>query len=328
MELIKWNAARQAIIEAKTVDEVKSIKDKAEAMRAYAKQVGESLTVQNDICEIKLRAERKMGEMLKEMPKNQGAKGKGINQYSNNEVQLHDVTTPTLKDMGIEKHESSRYQKIAELPEEKFEEIIQETKVEEKELTEALMLSTAKKIDREIKIQKQKDEIEKGINNPIGKYDIIVIDPPWNYGGKYDPNNRRATSPYPEMTQEELIDIDIPSNENSILFLWTTHKFIWDAKKLMELWGFEYKNILVWDKVKMGLGEWLRKQCEFCLIGVRGKPVWDVKDMRDIITEARTNHSKKPSIFYELINKNFVGRKLDYFARKKREGWDVYGDEV
>ena len=80
-ELTKWNAARNAIIEAKTYDEVKSIKDKMEAMRAYAKQVGESLEVQNNICEIKLRAERKMGEMIKEMPKNKGSQGqlKGSN---------------------------------------------------------------------------------------------------------------------------------------------------------------------------------------------------------------------------------------------------------
>ena len=62
MELVKWNNAKQAIIEAKTIDEVLNIRDKAEAMRAYAKQIGESLEVQNDICEIKLRAQRRAGE--------------------------------------------------------------------------------------------------------------------------------------------------------------------------------------------------------------------------------------------------------------------------
>ena len=55
-----------------------------------------------------------LSEMLKEMPKQTpGEHWK--------KKRLHDVTvTPTLKDIGIEKHESSRYQKIAELPEEKF----------------------------------------------------------------------------------------------------------------------------------------------------------------------------------------------------------------
>ena len=320
-ELIKWNKARQAIIEAKTVDEVKSIKDKAEAMRAYAKQVGESLEVQNDICEIKLRAERKMGEMLKDMPKQYGSRGYG------KKVKLQDVTP--LKDMGIEKHESSRYQKIAELPEKKFEEIIKETKQEEKELTEALMLNTAKKIDREIKIGEQEKGIKDGsIELPKGKYEVIVIDPPWNYGRKYDPNGSRVANPYPEMSLEKLENLNLPSSKDCFLWLWTTHQFIWDAKELLQKWGFEYKAIMVWDKEKMGMGSWLRMQCEFCLLGVKGNPILKGKDIRDIIRESRTSHSTKPEKLYELININCIGRKLDYFARKKREGWDSWGNEV
>ena len=61
MELTIWNKAKQAIIEAKNIDEVKAIRDKAEALRAYAKQAGESLKSQNDLCEIKLRAEEGQG---------------------------------------------------------------------------------------------------------------------------------------------------------------------------------------------------------------------------------------------------------------------------
>ena len=72
MELIKWEKARSAIAEAKSVDELKLIRDKAEAWRYAAKQAKESLIVQNDIAEIKIRAERRAGELLKEMPKAQG----------------------------------------------------------------------------------------------------------------------------------------------------------------------------------------------------------------------------------------------------------------
>jgi len=79
-------------------------------LRAYAKQVGESLTVQNDICEIKLRAERRMGEMLKEQKLQYGSRGYG------KKVELQNVTS--LSDIGIQKHQSSRYQKIADLQEE------------------------------------------------------------------------------------------------------------------------------------------------------------------------------------------------------------------
>ena len=57
-----------------------------------------------------------LSEMLKEMPKRDGGQAMKV------KAQLQDVTevSPTLKEIGIEKHESSRYQKIAELPEEKF----------------------------------------------------------------------------------------------------------------------------------------------------------------------------------------------------------------
>jgi len=184
-----------------------------------------------------------------------------------------------------------------------------------------------KQVYRDIKLDKQKSEIEK-LKEVTGEYDVIVIDPPWNYGGKYDPDFRRVTSPYPEMNQDQLKKIILPCKDNSILFLWTTHKFIWDAKELMDLWGFEYKITMVWDKQKMGVGEWLRKQCEFCLMGIRGKPYWKSTSDRDIISESRTTHSTKPEEFYKLVERITAGRKLDYFARKQREGWDVYGNDV
>lgn len=52
-----------------------------------------------------------------------------------------------------------------------------------------------------------------------------------------------------------------------------------------------------------------------------------------LISEKRTTHSTKPEIFYKMVeeicaSKSKKFRKLYYFARKKREGWDVYGDEI
>lgn len=64
--LVKFDQARQALMEAKTVDEVKEIRDKAEALRLYLRQQGASLEMQNHCAEIKLRAERRAGDLLKE----------------------------------------------------------------------------------------------------------------------------------------------------------------------------------------------------------------------------------------------------------------------
>jgi len=91
--LNNWEKAKNAIAICKDIDEVKQIRDKAEALRAYAKQAKEGLVVQNNIADIKLRAERRIGEFSKELPKAQG------NAKFNTS---HDGKNKVLKDAGIE----------------------------------------------------------------------------------------------------------------------------------------------------------------------------------------------------------------------------------
>ena len=57
MELVKYERARKSLVEAVTFDEIKDIRDKAEALRLYAKQAGDTDLV-NMAAEIKIRAER------------------------------------------------------------------------------------------------------------------------------------------------------------------------------------------------------------------------------------------------------------------------------
>ena len=106
-ELVKLEGAQRALAEAKTLDEIQQIMDNATAFKAYAKAAKMGIEMQNDCAELKIRAERKAGEFLAEMPKNSGAKGSGSNQY---EVRLHDTTTPTLSEFGIEKTQSHHWQ--------------------------------------------------------------------------------------------------------------------------------------------------------------------------------------------------------------------------
>jgi N6-adenosine-specific RNA methylase IME4 len=186
-----------------------------------------------------------------------------------------------------------------------------------------------KKEEREKYIEKQKAQIkENKLPELLGLYDIISVDPPWNYGREYDPDGSRVANPYPEMSIEEIKAINLPFNENAILFLWTTHKFLPDAFDILKNWGFEYKATLVWNKEKIGMGSWFRMQCEFCLFGIKGKPLFVNTTERDIITEARREHSRKPDSFFDMVDKTCVGRKLEYFSREKREGWEIFGNET
>ena len=197
------------------------------------------------------------------------------------------------------------------------------------DMTSSKAVSTAKKEAREVEIQKQREAIASGeADLPDGLFEVVVMDPPWNYGREYDPETSRVANPYPEMTQEELLAMEPPFASDAALFLWTTHQFIWDAKALMDRWGFTYKAALVWDKEKMGMGAWLRMQCEFCLIGVRGKPTWDNSSWRDIIREPRREHSRKPETFYRMVEAVTVGRRLDFFSREARDGWESFGNDT
>jgi N6-adenosine-specific RNA methylase IME4 len=185
-----------------------------------------------------------------------------------------------------------------------------------------------KKAERAKAIAAQKDEIAAGkVKLPPGVFEVVVMDPPWAYGRGYDPDGSRVANPYPEMSQQQLLEMQPPFASDCVLFLWTTHQFIWDAGELLRHWGFTYKATLVWDKERIGMGAWLRMQCEFCLVGIKGKPTWNNTKHRDIVREARREHSRKPEAFYEMVEDITVGRRLDFFSRQQRPGWETYGND-
>ena len=88
----------QLLAKAETVDDVKDIRDKAEALRVYAKQAGYGLDVQNRVAEMKLRAERKAGELLKDH---------GFGEHGGDRKSS---SMPLLEDLGIERTQSNRWQ--------------------------------------------------------------------------------------------------------------------------------------------------------------------------------------------------------------------------
>ena len=122
--LIKYDAACKALAECKAVDEVKEWADKAAAMQAYGRMAKDK-TLEIDAGEIRLRAERRLGQMLAQQKADgglsKGAAGIGLNQHTPNEVRSSVTTAPTLSDAGISKDLSSRSQKLAAIPDSEFE---------------------------------------------------------------------------------------------------------------------------------------------------------------------------------------------------------------
>ena len=120
-ELIKYEAACRAVAECKAVDEVKGIHDKAEAMRVYARLAGDK-SMEIDAAEIRIRAERRLGEMLAD-EKAAGGLDPAASLKRGPVVVAHDhgKRPATLADAGISKDLSSRAQKLAAVPPAEFE---------------------------------------------------------------------------------------------------------------------------------------------------------------------------------------------------------------
>jgi N6-adenosine-specific RNA methylase IME4 len=173
---------------------------------------------------------------------------------------------------------------------------------------------------------------------PKGKYDLIVIDPPYKIKKithRLRPNQVKMD--YPMMSLEEIKSLPIQSiaNDKCWLFLWTTQKYLFQAKELLESWSFKYLATQVWQKTfgrSAGMPLFgFRWNAEFILIGYNKiKPdLWiKGKSLIPLVFQAENiRHSEKPSLFYEQI-KDLGNNRIDIFARKKRLGWDVWGNEV
>src|SRR5579884_559269 len=99
--LAKYDSARKALAEAHRVDEAKTIRDKAVALQAYARQAND-VEMQNWAAEIRLRAERRAGELLAEMEKAKGARGNPKGRGAKI-VRSSEATTQTLAELGVSK---------------------------------------------------------------------------------------------------------------------------------------------------------------------------------------------------------------------------------
>lgn len=137
MELVKYNAVRKAIAEAKSIDELKDIRDKAEAMRLYAKQRAGYHEAQNQCAELKIRAEIGIGEILAEQINHEGGR-----------PSQNGRSVRPLSDYGLNKSQSSRWQLMARLPEDIRESHIAKMMTDKRELTSASLLKLAKREDR------------------------------------------------------------------------------------------------------------------------------------------------------------------------------------
>ena len=144
--------------------------------------------------------------------------------------------------------------------------------------------------------------------------------------------DRSADNHYPTMSLEEIKALKVPAADDSVLFLWATLPMVPQAIEVMKAWGYEFKSGTVWAKDRAGTGYWFRNQAELLLVGTRGDVPAPApgEQWPGLIVAPVRDHSRKPDVFYELIEAYFPTLpKFELFARgKARPGWDAWGLEA
>jgi len=167
------------------------------------------------------------------------------------------------------------------------------------------------------------------------KYKTIVVDPPWRIkaGPRSLHNKGQVSRPlvYPTMSLERICELPVwkYADENSCCFLWTINHYIEQSYSVMRAWGFTPSTMLVWCKKPKGrgLGGKFGISTEYLLYGTKGKQ--SAKHYPSTWFEAkRGKHSQKPNMSLEIIEKVTDEPRIELFSRVRREGWDVWGNEV
>lgn len=180
-------------------------------------------------------------------------------------------------------------------------------------------------------------------NFPEKKYDIVALDPPWHYRGQIQHNGVATTgcanAHYSTVPLKDMLTLPLETllNPDSLVFMWATAPCLEDALALGNARGLKYATIaFVWNKVRPNPGYYTMSQCEYVLVWKNGK-IPQPRGARNVrqffesecYTEKRGRHSEKPTEIYDRITEMFPEQsKLELFARKPRDGWEVWGNEV
>ena len=333
--LVLYDAACRAIVDAKAVDEVKHIRDIHMAMATYARQA-KNHDMEADAVEIRMRATRRIDQLRQAQKEsvglNQGTAGAGRPSLGGLNGNPPKDDRPTLASQGIDKNLAHQARTLGAMTEEKFEKVVADAR-------EVVSRTVRNVVDQDTKAERRAErEFELAANQralPDKRYGVIYADPEWRFepysretGMNCTADNHYPTSPTEEICDRPVSDI---AADDCVLFLWATVPMLPDALKVMYAWGFTYKSQFAWAKNRAGTGYWNRNRHELLLIGTRGNvPCPAPGTQWDSLVEAAVGrHSEKPEKFYELIEGYFPNLpKIELNARRSRPGWDAWGNEA
>ncbi len=171
------------------------------------------------------------------------------------------------------------------------------------------------------------------------KYKVIYADPPWAFKTYSDKGKDRSPEQhYDCMNMKDICNLPVEklADKDCVLLMWMIDSMMPQALEVIKSWGFDYKTVgFTWAKTNKnklgfftGLGYWTRCNPEQCLLATKGKPKRISKSIPQLVVDKRQEHSRKPEIIYSHIENLLEGPYVELFARREREGWDSWGNEL
>jgi N6-adenosine-specific RNA methylase IME4 len=318
-------------------------------MQVYAEQAKNHSLVQNAIT-LRLRAERRIGELLREMKKRgERDSGKG----NRNPTLKSQAATPKLSDLGVTRVQSSRWQRLADIDAADFEALVTDARDK--------VSRAVRNAVREVEIEQEREVYRTRIKEGGTVADLealaangfragaLAVDFPWpfeTYSGKG--KQRSAERRYDCWSLERILAfaplIGRLAAADAALFLWGVCPELPGVLDVIKACGgFEYDTIgFFWLKttpgaevitldgkgLHWGMGYSTRSNIEPVLLAKRAAPRRLSMDVHQVVIAPVGAHSEKPAEVYRRIERLYPGPYLELFARKPRANWFCWGDEV
>ena len=326
-DLVLLSKAGKVLAEATALDEVKDLRDKAAAVRAYVKKarLGQKLVVEAAV--IKLRAERRIGEMLQSIDLAHSARG---NQYTGPVEPVAGEEAPILlRDLGITKSDSSRSQRIADLPANVFERYIAANTEADREPTVTglfRLMRQSRPCQADDDSKSTQPDVISGLALFVEagyRFATIYADPPWPQNTR---RNTRGSLSVERIKAEQVADL---CQDNAHLHIWADNATFPVALAVIKAWGFAYHSCLVCLKPTMGDGDYWRESHEFLLLGVRGQLPFSDSNQPSWIECEWSEDGNKPDSIRELVEAVSPGPYLLMYGTLQPKGdWSVYPGPV
>jgi N6-adenosine-specific RNA methylase IME4 len=329
-ELARLSQAENMLEQIATAQDAVDVIDFAEAARVFAERAKLGTSAINHATTIKLRAEIRLADVV-----DQGqSSGQIATAESGRPKSVRSADTSTLNEIGVQRQRLSEARKIRdaftsdEILAKAAAATASDRVISRKEIVQAATKG-ARQAEKAAKVATIAEN-EPAPLTTVGPFPILYADPPWRYDFAED-KTRQIENHYPTMALIDIKALDVPADDNAVLFLWATSPKLPEALDVMQAWGFTYTTCMVWVKDKFGMGYYARQQHELLLIGKRGAlPVPDPEDRpSSIISAPRGLHSAKPDQVYEVIERMYPFlQRCEMFQRRPRNGWAGWGNQA